>query len=356
MKVAIYTISKNEVKNVDAYMASTKGADCVCITDTGSTDGTVERLKELGATVHQSVINPWRFDNARNASLANVPEDIDWCISLDLDERLCEGWREKLESAISKGVTRIRYNYIWSWKKTGVPDKQFLNSRIHLRRSYKFFNPTHEVLKWNGAEKEIYANSEITIEHHPDINKPRHADLELLEIGKMENPEDDRGSHYLAREYYFRGLYQKAIDEFKRHLSLRRSNWGAERASSLRYMAICYRYLGNLKEARSCLMKACAEDPGRREPWLELAMLFYSEKDFIGTYFASEKGLSIKNRDLSYESSGEAWNERLYDLASISAWNLGMKDKAKEYIKKAVEINTEDDRLNKNLELMLCSI
>ena len=72
MKIAVYSISLNEIKHVDRYMQACQGADYIIVADTGSTDGTPERLKELGATVHSITIKPWRFDDARNAALALV--------------------------------------------------------------------------------------------------------------------------------------------------------------------------------------------------------------------------------------------------------------------------------------------
>ena len=96
MNIIIYAICKNEAKFAERFMASCEGADGVYVLDTGSTDGTPELLRELGATVQVAVIDPWRFDTARNASLAMLPEDADVCICLDLDEVLCPGWREAL--------------------------------------------------------------------------------------------------------------------------------------------------------------------------------------------------------------------------------------------------------------------
>ena len=39
MKVAVYTIAKNKVKQVEPFMGSCREADLVSIADTGSTDG-----------------------------------------------------------------------------------------------------------------------------------------------------------------------------------------------------------------------------------------------------------------------------------------------------------------------------
>jgi hypothetical protein len=46
------------------------------------------------------------------------------------------------------------------------------------------------------------------------------------------------------------------------------------------------------------------------------------------------------------------WTERPYDLGSIAAWNLGLKDEAIELVKKAIEFAPDDTRLLNNLKSM----
>lgn len=79
MKIAVYTIALNEVKHIERWYESAKQADYLLIADTGSTDGTIEKAKELGINVISINVKPWRFDVARNASLAAIPSDIDYC-------------------------------------------------------------------------------------------------------------------------------------------------------------------------------------------------------------------------------------------------------------------------------------
>lgn len=107
MKVCVYAISKNEEKFVSRWVDSMKEADEIYVLDTGSTDNTVSKLKELGVNVVSKIISPWRFDVARNESLELVPLDADVCVCCDMDEVFENGWREKLESCWAKGVTRL---------------------------------------------------------------------------------------------------------------------------------------------------------------------------------------------------------------------------------------------------------
>src|SRR5688572_30281194 len=112
MKVAVYTIAKNEERFAERWARSCEEADYRVVLDTGSTDKTVERLRSLGVTVHSAEIRPWRFDVARNQSLALVPEDAEVCIALDMDEILVPGWREALERAWAPGTTMLRYPFV----------------------------------------------------------------------------------------------------------------------------------------------------------------------------------------------------------------------------------------------------
>ena len=119
MKVAVYAICKNEARFAARWMASMGEADGVYVLDTGSTDGTAERLRALGAVVPEEEIIPWRFDAARNRSLALVPENVDICVCTDLDEVFHPGWRQSLEAAWLPGTGQARYRYTWSFHPDG---------------------------------------------------------------------------------------------------------------------------------------------------------------------------------------------------------------------------------------------
>ena len=95
-KICVYAICKNEEQFVEKWVKSMSEADKIIVLDTGSTDKTVSKLKSAGATVYEERITPWRFDTARNRSLELVPDDIDICVCVDLDERFESGWRLSL--------------------------------------------------------------------------------------------------------------------------------------------------------------------------------------------------------------------------------------------------------------------
>lgn len=179
-KICVYAICKNEEKFVERWMESMSEADMVVVTDTGSCDNTVGRLRSRGAIVHDLKLNPWRFDTARNISLEHVPLDVDICVCTDLDELFEPGWRVNLEKAWEdneelKGteVSRTgRYLYNWSFKNDNTPDVQFYYFKVHDRNGFKWNYPVHECIKYIGDKplETIFING-MVLNHYPDHKK-----------------------------------------------------------------------------------------------------------------------------------------------------------------------------------------
>lgn len=344
MKVAVYTIALNEKQFVDPWYDSAKDADYLLIADTGSSDGTVARAMELGINVTSVIVKPWRFDMARNAALAALPADIDYCIALDMDEVLLPGWREELEKAHEQGWTRPRYQYTWNWNEDGTPGLQYGGDKIHTRFGYRWKHPVHEVAVSYGGFEEVQGWVGLEIHHHADNTKPRSQYLPLLKIAVDEDPYDDRNAFYYARELYFYGQYDEAVAEFKRHLSLPRAVWPPERAASMRY-------LGKIEtdNAEYWFNKAIEEAPGRREPWLDLVKYYYTKEDWKNCLSASKAVLSITEKPLEYLCEADAWGAAPYDFAAIACYRLGLFSEALGYGMKAVELDPSDVRMRENL-------
>jgi glycosyltransferase involved in cell wall biosynthesis len=344
MRVAIYTIALNEEQFVRSWYESAKEADYLLIADTGSTDNTVAIAKDLGINVVNISVKPWRFDDARNASLASIPNDIDYCIALDMDEVLVPGWRKHLE-AVPTQTTRPRYKYTWNWKEDGTPGLQYGGDKIHLRHGYRWKHPVHEVLTTDRiTQVENWIGLEI--HHHADNTKPRSQYLPLLAQSVLEDPYDDRNAFYYARELFFYGHYEESIKEFKRHLELPRATWKPERAASMRFIA---KMESDWQVAHEWFLKAHQEDPGRREPLVDAAKLFYENAAWTACLQAAEKAIAIQEKPLDYLCEEFAWGSAPYDYAAISAYRLGNFEKALNYGTKAVELNPNDPRLVSNL-------
>ena len=341
MKVAVYSIAKNEEKHVKRWAESAAEADVLLIADTGSTDKTVEIAESLGITVHRISVDPFRFDDARNASLALLPADIDYCIALDLDEVLEPGWRWELEKCFKAGVNRPHYRFITKLNPDGSVAQEFDGFRIHSRKNVRWKFPIHEV-PMNYGEEEKRGKTRITIKHLPDDEKSRGQYLPMLEMAVKDDPEHPRHLYYLAREYYYHERFEEAADFFR--LYLEKSEFPAEKSSAYRMLAKC-----EPEEEEAHFLRSIAEKEGR-ESFLALADYYHRQKRWEECLAVAMKSLEYTEKDLSFISEEWAWTHTPYDLIAVAAWNLGAFEMALEYGKKAVEISPNDERLQKNLK------
>ena len=342
MKIAVYTIAKNEEQFVERWAKSCEDADYRFILDTGSTDKTLERATALGVTVASATINPWRFDIARNTSLSLLPADADICIALDMDEVLLPGWREELEK-ISENVTRPRYKYTWSWNEDGTPGLEYGGDKIHRRNGYRWHHPVHEVIVADRIE-EVQEWTNLEIHHYPDHSKSRGQYFPLLELAVKEDPSNDRNQYYLAREYFFNNMFDKATEMFKTHLNNPNAKWGPERAASWRYLAKC-----DAANAEHYLAQAIQDAPKRREALVEMGMLYYNKQDYEKALMFMEEAILIQEKPLDYLCEDFAWGSLPYDTAAISAFHLNKKDLALRYGGVALSFDPDNERLINNL-------
>lgn len=348
MKVAVYTIALNEEKHVERWYNSVKDADYILIADTGSTDKTVKIAKKLGINVVNVLIKPFRFDTSRNAALAALPADIDYCISLDMDEVLTEGWRTDIEtlSILEPNQSAVlRSTLTWNFKEDGTPGLQYGADRIHSRWGVMWRQPAHEIISTYGDYEEVRGWVGFGIYHLADANKSRSQYMAMLKMATQESPHSDRNAFYYARELYFYGLYVEAAKEFKRHLALPTAVWKPERAASLRYLSIC-----EPDNAEAHLLTAIDTDPVRREPKVALAQEYYAKQSWENCYKWATSALEIETKPLDYMCEEFAWDHTPWDLAALSAYNLGKFDEAYKYGSKAVELNPNEDRLKANLD------
>lgn len=352
-KVCVYAICKNEEKFVDRWVDSMNEADLIVVTDTGSDDQTIEKLRSRNVVVYAEAVTPWRFDTARNISLEHVPPDVAICVCTDLDEVFDKGWRERLEEAWTDDAKQAKYVYNWSLKPDGSPDVQIFYTKIHSRHDFHWSYPVHECLSYAGSDpiKTVFIEG-VVLSHYPDGSKSRGSYLPLLEMAVEENPMGDRVTYYLGREYMYKGEWLKCIDTLRRHLSLPTATWNEERCASMRWVARSYFELGIIKECYSWFYRAIAEAPYLREPYVECAKLAYLVADWPTVFFMVEEAMKIPEKSKTYVNMGYCWDDTADDLGAISCYRLGMYDRALRYAEKALALKPDDDRLKNNLLLI----
>ena len=212
---------------------------------------------------------------------------------------------------------------------------------------------THELLTYIGPTNEIKKiTDKITVNHYPDNTKSRGSYLPLLELSVKENPDDDRNMHYLGREYMYYQKWNEAIDTLIKHLTLPKATWKDERCASMRFISRCYQNLNRIEEAKMWLDKAITEAPYLRDPYMERALLGYQLNNWDQVEHYCLKALEINTHLKTYINEVFSWDNTVYDLLSLSYYYQGNKEEAIKYVKLALEMDPNNERLQTNLKLM----
>lgn len=306
IKISVYAIMKDEEQFFDRWLSSMWddgfGADEICVLDTGSKDGWEELMYESADKIgmprevlklDQKVYSPWRFDVPRNDSMKLISDDTDVCICTDLDEILAPGWGKELRWVAENNPTagQIYYYYAWSSdEKTGEPKRYFWYNKCHRHPKFgvEWKYPVHETLTYTDEyQKKFPTNARMTdktiwLWHYPDQTKSRGSYLGLLELRAQEAPEDMYGLFYLAREYTFRSMWDKAI-QWASYLLARIKSTGNDdmlmEPALYVLLGESYDRIGSNDECEFCYKEAIKLHPTYRDSYIRLAQkMAYSNR------------------------------------------------------------------------------
>lgn len=356
--IAVYAICKNESKFIKRWYDSIKEADVICVLDTGSTDDSWQILKSLpNVIIKQQIFNPWRFDDARNESLNMVPQNIDLCLCIDLDEVAQPGWRQAIEKVWQNDTTLGQYISNYSFDKQGNPETTLVNARLHNRHDYHWIYPIHEVLEFIGVKENIITIPNMVINHYPDLTKSRSQYLNLLELAVAEMPDNPRQKLLLMGEYYGYHKYDEVIKVGHEFLAYDRNKLylydisRAERDMGKAYLAKQY-----YEEAELWLLKAHQDTPDIREPLAELGYFYFEINDYQKSRKYLLKTLAIKERSTSSINEADAWGQKVYDYLSCACYHLQKYKEALTYCNKSLALDPNNQNTINNLNLIKTAI
>lgn len=368
-KIAVYAICGNEAHNVVSWMESMWEADYICVLDTGSTDGSYEKLKKYAelypekVIIDQKIYNPWRFDIPRNDSMKLVPADTDICICTDLDERLTPTWGEKMRNLWHDGCERGYYLYAWSHQEDGSPGRVFWYDKIHAPTKWQWHFPVHEALlnpdypdNALPASKVIrLPDNFIMLHHYPSYKEGRSNYLPLLELRAQENKDDFYGLVYLAHEYRYQGKLQECIDFINTTVlpMIRKGNDNMSCETDLyMFLGNCYKDLKQFKDAEISYKAGIIADPTFRDNYIRLGCL-YLETD------RAEECIDIINlafkktrRHYSWLETNTVWTWEPWDLLCLAYWNLKAVNASYDCARMAYLADSGNTRLKNNVELL----
>lgn len=223
VRVIFVSMIKNESRIIKRCIASALSiADAVCICDTGSTDSTVDILREYCKTLTipsklYTDGHEWKhFGHNRTLSfLATVgfclelgwPLEDTYALVLDADMQL------RVMPSFSKDMLQTAgYRIV---QKAG--NLEYYNTRfLQLNHPWKCLGVTHEY--WDGYNADELTPDKIYIEDVGDGGCKAdkfERDVRLLEQGLRDEPTNVRYMFYLAQSYKDSGQRDKAIELYK---------------------------------------------------------------------------------------------------------------------------------------------
>jgi glycosyltransferase involved in cell wall biosynthesis len=289
-------IVRNEAAIIERCLASVAGViDCYVIADTGSTDGTQQKIKDFFEAIDvPGIVVEFPFENfehARNRALEAAEASslaFDYLLFTDADMELVVNDRSAFDN-----LDKIGY-LIKQKTATGL---LYDNARLAKRASgVSYKGVTHEYVNFPGEAGRIPEAQVYFLDHACGSNRADKAarDIRLLLAG-IENETDAgiiaRYHFYLAQTYFETGEYEKSREHYETRVSL--GGFEEEAWFSQMGAALCEYKLGNEPLFVGKMMDAWQNRPSRSEPLYHLAKHYLKTGKNDLAAMLCEEGLTI---------------------------------------------------------------
>ncbi len=366
--IALACILKNEVSNLPRLLASVKDCfDEIHLTDTGSTDGSIELIEGYisGANPSGSKIHlqhfQWvsDFSRARNFSFSHPKTDyIMW---LDLDDVLHNrdafiGWRDNI---LHLGEFWLAtYNY--SLSPEGKPMCSFARERVVKRELCFTWNyPVHEgMLPKSPKKKDVVLQYAATwsvnhLRSPDDLLQDRSRNIKIFEAQKELCP---RLRYYYGKELFENGKPLEGFQQLTSAIAME----GLElhdRIMGIQYACLAAMQLNQFEKAVSLAHQGMQLAPQRAELFViagDSYLKMNKPMDAIPMYAAASQcrfsGHNFMQGPI-FSMEDAYTHYPLNQLARIHA-NLGDLDKAREFARCALAYgsNPETVGINKDID------
>ena len=367
-KFSIVVISKNEANTISKLTASLKefqdrGGEML-LTDTGSTDGTVELARSLGwkvtevgekfiTTIDKELVEQinnrfivdgeepivkegsrlFDFAAARNYALSLASNNM--ICSLDADEAYTKFDIDELNRLIDEGWEQFEYQFVYQHDQWGGAAIQFVQCKFFDRRKIQWTNIVHEVVEGN-AKRMLLPESVIKLEHWQEAGKEsRGGYLPGLAYDCYFNQEKDRQSHYLARELMWTDRPRSAIKEFLRHIEM--NKWPTEKAQSCIFVGDCFGMLNQPQEQLEWYNLGFYNDSNRREALIKIAAFYLHNKNYKACLAFTKASLEIPWTDYYANDKSHYEDYPHFLLYTAYGWD-GQIEEAKFHLNRALEL------------------
>jgi glycosyltransferase involved in cell wall biosynthesis len=316
-------IVKNEAANLSRLFNSVKDfIDYFVIVDTGSTDNTkevIESFKDIvpGELHEMDWVN---FGWNRSESIKLTKGKTDYVLLLDGDDTINIKDIKSFKDSLSGDGYHIHH--------TGSLDYT-LPRLITSAHDWRFVGVTHEYIT-SPQGSNFKDQRELTITHHADggcRSDKFTRDIQLLEQGLIDEPDNARYVFYLAQSYKDVGQWDKAFEAYKKRASM--GGWPEEVYYCYYQMVNAQIYLSkqgvNTEGAMlEYLMKGIEVNPERVEALYAVIRHYRTTQQYTKAMVYARHGLMISypyNQKLFIEKDIYDW--KLLDEISICQYWVG---------------------------------
>lgn len=217
--VSACLICKNEKANIGHLIEDLCPVlEEVHITDTGSTDGTLDIIIGLQTKYTNLFVHHFDwvddFSAARNFSFSHGKTD--WVFWVDCDDRVdpLDLLKFKTEVLVKPGIDMWKLPYIYGQGVTLFRERFVKRSIVHYWKC-----AIHEYIHTENAKAEDYPDLKIVHNHVGKIREEGR-NLRILEKEFSKNPDNDRMAFYFGRDLYDAGKKDKAKEVLEHYLGI----------------------------------------------------------------------------------------------------------------------------------------
>lgn len=214
--VGLVMIVKNEGRSLQKCLARAKNLiDEIYITDTGSTDNTIEIAEKFQAHISHFV---WTGDFAAARNFALAQSKCDWNLVLDADEYLLSGKRKDIRKFIERGgyVGAIRRQDSYLEASGEISKSNAYVTRLIPRGAF-FEGRVHEQVVCDLPIAPI----SLIFEHDGYLQEGKgERNLEILLHEHQENPDDPYILYQVSRTLWIMKDYKRADRYFEKFYEL----------------------------------------------------------------------------------------------------------------------------------------
>ena len=308
-KIFLNMIVKNESKVIERCLDAVSWIDGLVISDTGSTDNTIELIEEWRTANNKDgavVQNEWKnFGHNRTEAIL---EGKKWCAEHGYDLHTVFFLFIDADMLFPAGSIRDIVHQADLWDVRQQNDA-IIYSNLRLARAsldIVCVCPTHEYYDIRTPNATRKSFDDVVIRDIGDGGSKQdkaQRDIRLLKEALTTDPKNPRYWFYLANTYRDIRDYQNAILAYNQRIEI--GGWYEELYCAIVYKGDCHQMIQQNPAAVECWLNAFNIDPERGEALIRLATLYRLQSKHATAMIFIDKGmkLSLPDRKLFQEKT-----------------------------------------------------